>query len=92
MLSRSCCRPGTRWAPWPGSQRGATRSFGKIKICILNERLAQPLRLLPLVPVTGSSPPELQAERDRLYAQLSRVGDFLRRSASENWRKRGKPG
>jgi hypothetical protein len=20
MLSRSCCRPGTRWAPWPASQ------------------------------------------------------------------------
>jgi hypothetical protein len=36
--------------------------------------------------------PELEAERDRLYAQLSRVGDFRRGSVSENWRKCGKPG
>src|SRR5512135_1725574 len=34
---------------------------------------------------------ELQAERDRLYAQLSMVGDFRRGSVSENWRKCGKP-
>ena len=34
---------------------------------------------------------ELEAERDRLYAQLSRVGDFRRGSVSENWRKCGKP-
>jgi len=35
--------------------------------------------------------PELEAERDRLYAQLSTVGDFRRGSVSENWRKCGKP-
>jgi hypothetical protein len=35
---------------------------------------------------------ELEAERDRLYAQLSRVGDFRRGSVSENWRRCGKPG
>jgi len=35
--------------------------------------------------------PELEAERDRLYAQLSMVGDFRRGSVSENWRKCGKP-
>ena len=35
--------------------------------------------------------PELEAERDRLYAQLSAVGDFLRGSVSENYRKCGKP-
>ena len=35
--------------------------------------------------------PELEAERDRLYAQLSEVGDFRRGSVSENWRKCGKP-
>jgi hypothetical protein len=35
---------------------------------------------------------ELEAERDRLYARLSRVGDFRRGSVSENWRKCGKPG
>src|ERR1700693_4357584 len=35
--------------------------------------------------------PELEAERDRLYAQLSAVGDFRRGSVSENWRKCGKP-
>ena len=35
--------------------------------------------------------PELQAERDRLYAQLSIVGDFRRGSVTENWRKCGKP-
>ena len=35
--------------------------------------------------------PDLQAERDRLYAQLSMVGDFRRGSVSENWRKCGKP-
>ena len=35
--------------------------------------------------------PELEAERDRLYAQLSAVGDFRRGSVSVNWRKCGKP-
>src|ERR1700758_5301151 len=35
--------------------------------------------------------PELEARRDWLYAQLSRVGDFRRGSVSENWRKCGKP-
>jgi len=35
--------------------------------------------------------PELEAERDRLYAQLSIVGDFRRGSVTENWRKCGKP-
>ena len=34
---------------------------------------------------------ELEAERDRLYGQLARVGDFRRGSVSENWRKCGKP-
>jgi hypothetical protein len=34
---------------------------------------------------------ELEAERDHLYAQLSRVGDFRRGSVSENYRKCGKP-
>jgi len=34
---------------------------------------------------------ELEAERDRLYAQLSVVGDFRRGSVSENYRKCGKP-
>jgi hypothetical protein len=33
---------------------------------------------------------ELEAERDRLYAQLSEVGDFRRGSVTENWRKCGK--
>src|SRR6266567_2818629 len=35
--------------------------------------------------------PELEAERERLYAQLSSVGDFRRGSVTENWRKCGKP-
>src|SRR5258707_15492844 len=35
--------------------------------------------------------PELEAERERLYAQLSAVGDFRRGSVSENYRKCGKP-
>ena len=35
--------------------------------------------------------PELEAERDRLFAQLSAVGDFRRGSVSENWRRCGKP-
>jgi hypothetical protein len=35
--------------------------------------------------------PELEAERDRLYALLAAVGDFRRGSVSENWRKCGKP-
>src|SRR5258708_7452875 len=35
--------------------------------------------------------PELEAERDRLYVQLSTVGDFRRGSVSENYRKCGKP-
>jgi hypothetical protein len=34
--------------------------------------------------------PELEARRDRLYAQLSAVGDFRRGSVSENYRKCGK--
>ena len=40
--------------------------------------------------MTEPSLPELQAERDRLYAQLSMVGDFRRGSVSENYRKCGK--
>ena len=34
---------------------------------------------------------ELEAERERLYAQLSGVGDFRRGSVSENYRKCGRP-
>jgi hypothetical protein len=41
--------------------------------------------------MTGPSLPELEAERDRMYAQLSAVGDFRRGSVSENYRKCGKP-
>jgi hypothetical protein len=41
--------------------------------------------------MTEPSLPELEAERDRLYAQLSVVGDFRRGSVSENWRTCGKP-
>ena len=41
--------------------------------------------------MTEPSLPELEAERVRLYAQLSVVGDFRRGSVSENWRKCGKP-
>ena len=35
--------------------------------------------------------PELEAERDGLYAQLSAVGDFRRGSVSANYRRCGKP-
>ena len=41
--------------------------------------------------MTELSLPELEAERDRLYAQLSTAGDFRRGSVSENYRKCGKP-
>ena len=41
--------------------------------------------------MTEPSLPELEARRDRLYAQLSAVGDFRRGSVSENWRRCGKP-
>jgi Family of unknown function (DUF6788) len=41
--------------------------------------------------MTEPSLPELEAERDRLYAQLSIAGDFRRGSVSENWRRCGKP-
>jgi uncharacterized protein DUF6788 len=41
--------------------------------------------------MTEPSLPELEAERDRLYAQLSVVGDFRRGSVSENYRRCGKP-
>jgi hypothetical protein len=41
--------------------------------------------------MTEPSLPELEAERDRLYARLSVVGDFRRGSVSENYRKCGKP-
>jgi hypothetical protein len=35
--------------------------------------------------------PELEGERDRLFAQLVALGDFRRGSVSENYRKCGKP-
>ena len=41
--------------------------------------------------MTEPSLPELEAERDRLYARLSTVGDFRRGSVSENYRRCGKP-
>src|SRR6202044_2942586 len=41
--------------------------------------------------MSESSLPELEAERDRLYAQLAVVGDFRRGSVSENYRRCGKP-
>ena len=41
--------------------------------------------------MTDPSLPELEATRERLYAQLSAVGDFRRGSVSENYRKCGKP-
>ena len=41
--------------------------------------------------MTEPSLPELEAERGRLYAQLSTAGDFRRGSVSENYRKCGKP-
>ena len=41
--------------------------------------------------MTEPSLPELEAARDRLYAQLAAVGDFRRGSVSENYRKCGKP-
>jgi hypothetical protein len=41
--------------------------------------------------MTEPSLPELEAERDRLYALLAAVGDFRRGSVTENWRKCGKP-
>jgi len=34
---------------------------------------------------------ELEAERHRLYAQLSMIGDFRRGSVTQNWRRCGKP-
>jgi Family of unknown function (DUF6788) len=41
--------------------------------------------------MTEPSIPELEAERDRLYARLAAVGDFRRGSVTENYRKCGKP-
>jgi hypothetical protein len=41
--------------------------------------------------MSGASLPELEAERERLYAQLAAVGDFRRGSVTENYRKCGKP-
>src|SRR5258708_38960763 len=41
--------------------------------------------------MTELSLPELEAARDRLYAQLGAVGDFRRGAVSENYRKGGKP-
>jgi len=41
--------------------------------------------------MTGPSLPELEAERDRLYARLGAVGDFRRGAVSGNYRKCGKP-
>ena len=41
--------------------------------------------------MSGPSLPELEAERERLHAQLAAVGDFRRGSVTENYRKCGKP-
>ena len=41
--------------------------------------------------MTEPSLPELEALRDRLYAQLAATGDIRRGSVSENYRKCGKP-
>ena len=41
--------------------------------------------------MTEPSLAELEAERDRLYAQLAAVGDFRRGSVSQNYRRCGKP-
>ena len=41
--------------------------------------------------MTEPSLRELEARRDRLYAQLAAVGDFRRGSVSENYRRCGKP-
>jgi len=41
--------------------------------------------------MSGPSLPELETERERLYAQFSEVGDFRRGSVTENYRKCGKP-
>jgi Family of unknown function (DUF6788) len=41
--------------------------------------------------MTEPSLPELEALRNRLYAQLAATGDFRRGSVTENYRKCGKP-
>ena len=41
--------------------------------------------------MTEPSLPELEAERDRLYARLAATGDFRRGSVTENYRKCGRP-
>ena len=41
--------------------------------------------------MSESSLPELEAERDQLFAQLAGVGDFRRGSVSVNYRRCGKP-
>src|SRR6266576_7248367 len=43
------------------------------------------------IPMSEPSLPELEAERDLLYARLAATGDFRRGSVSENYRKCGKP-
>jgi hypothetical protein len=40
--------------------------------------------------MSGPSLSELEAERERLYAQLAAVGDFRRGSVTENYRRCGK--
>jgi hypothetical protein len=41
--------------------------------------------------MASPSLPELEAEREQLYAQLSATGDFRRGSVTENYRRCGKP-
>ena|ERR1019366_6728273 len=41
--------------------------------------------------MSDPSLPELEAGRERLYAQLAEVGDFRRGSVTENYRRCGKP-
>src|SRR6266704_5306572 len=43
------------------------------------------------MPMSEPSLPELEAERDLLYARLAATGDFRRGSVSKNYRKCGKP-
>ena len=69
----------------------ATHSLGSHVLAGYDGSLVVTITTRLGVPMAEPSIRELEALRDRLYAQLSAVGDFRRGSVSENWRKCGKP-
>src|SRR5260370_40234004 len=69
----------------------ATHSLGSHVLAGYDGSLVVTITTRLGVPMSEPSIRELEALRDRLYAELSAAGDFRRGSVSENWRRGGKP-